>query len=104
LFQRVGTKFGTIDKRAEIVLHSHAATIFQDSITKYIYDLPNLDELGIYLMGGLILNDKLSPGQYAVKFNGYVLGTGVVIQGGLKSRFPRSKRTQKIRIKGLTIQ
>jgi 16S rRNA (cytosine1407-C5)-methyltransferase len=104
LFQRIGTKFGMIDKRGDIVLHSHAATIFQDHITKNIYDLPNLDELRTYLMGGLILNDGLSPGQYAVKFNGYVLGTGVVIKGGLKSRFPRSKRTQKIRIKGLTIQ
>ncbi|NNJ53899.1 MAG: NOL1/NOP2/sun family putative RNA methylase [Ignavibacteriaceae bacterium] len=104
LFQRVGTKFGLIDKRGEIVLHSHAATIFQDSIKKYIYDLPTLDELRTYLMGGLIINNELPPGQYAVKFNGYVLGTGVVIQGGLKSRFPRSKRTQKIRIKGLTIK
>jgi 16S rRNA (cytosine1407-C5)-methyltransferase len=104
LFQRVGTKFGMFDKRGEIVLHSHAATIFQNSITKNIYELSNLNELRTYLMGGLILNDDLSPGQYAVKFNGYVLGTGVVIKGGLKSRFPRSKRTQKIRIKGLTIQ
>ena len=104
LFQRVGTKFGILDKRGEIVLHSHAAAVFQDSISKNIYELPNLDELRTYLMGGLIVNNKLPPGQYAVKFNGYVLGTGVVIRGGLKSRFPRSKRTQKIRIKGLTIQ
>jgi NOL1/NOP2/fmu family ribosome biogenesis protein len=104
LFQRVGTKFGTIDKRGEIVLHSHAATIFQDSITKHVYNLPDLNELRTYLMGGLILNEELPPGQYAVKFNGYVLGTGVVIKGGLKSRFPRSKRTQKITIKGMTIE
>jgi len=104
LFQRVGTKFGMIDKRGEIVLHSHAATIFQDLITKHIYELPDLNELRTYLMGGLIVNSELPPGQYGVKFNGYVLGTGVVIKGGLKSRFPRSKRTQKIRIKGLTIQ
>ena len=34
LFQRVGTKFGMIDKRGEIVLHSHAATIFQHLITQ----------------------------------------------------------------------
>ena len=104
LFQRVGTKFGIIDKRDEIVLHSHAATIFQDSITKNIFELQNLNDVRVYLSGGLIANDDLPPGQYAVKFNGYILGTGVVIKGGLKSRFPRSKRTQKIRIKGLTIQ
>ncbi len=104
LFQRIGTKFGMIDKRDEIVLHSHAATVFQDSITKNIFELQNLNDVRVYLTGGLIANDNLPPGQYAVKFNGYVLGTGVVIKGGLKSRFPRSKRTQKIRIKGLTIQ
>jgi 16S rRNA (cytosine1407-C5)-methyltransferase len=104
LFQRVGTKFGMIDKREEIVLHSHAATIFQDSITKNIFELQSLNDVRVYLMGGLVANDNLPPGQYAVKFNGYILGTGVVIKGGLKSRFPRSKRTQKIRIKGLTIQ
>lgn len=104
LFHRVGTKFGSLDKNGKIVLHSHAAQILQNKITKNIYELSDLEELKTYLMGGLIKNDDLPPGQYAVKFNGYVLGTGVVIQGGLKSRFPRSHRTQKIRIKGQTIQ
>jgi 16S rRNA (cytosine1407-C5)-methyltransferase len=104
LFHRVGTKFGSFDKNQKIVLHSHAAQILQDHITKNVYELGDLEELKTYLMGGLIKNDELASGQYAVKFNGYVLGTGVVIQGGLKSRFPRSHRTQKIRIKGHTIQ
>jgi 16S rRNA (cytosine1407-C5)-methyltransferase len=104
LFQKVGTKFGLFDKNGKIVLHSHAANILQDAITKNIYELQSLNELRTYLMGGLIVNENLPPGQYAVKFNGYVLGTGVVIKGGLKSRFPRSNRTQRIRIKGLVIQ
>jgi 16S rRNA (cytosine1407-C5)-methyltransferase len=99
LFQRVGTKFGTIDNKGKIVFHSHAATIFQGHITKNIYDVKNTDELRTYLTGGLIINDEIPAGQYAVRFKDYILGTGVVIQGGLKSRFPRSKRTQKIIIK-----
>jgi hypothetical protein len=32
------------------------------------------------------------------------LGTGVVIKNGLKSRYPRSSRTQTIRIKGQKVQ
>ena len=104
LFHRVGSKFGTIDKKGNIVLHSLAAQIIQEHITSNIYEIQDLNELRLYLMGALIINDNLSPGQYAVKFNGYILGTGVVIKGGLKSRFPRSSRMQPIRIKGLKIQ
>lgn len=104
LFHRVGTKFGMIDKNGNIVLHSFAAQILQDFITKNIYDLKTLDELRLYLMGALISTDQLSPGQYVIRFNNYVLGTGVVIKGGLKSRYPRSSRTQTIRIKGQKVQ
>ncbi len=104
LFHRVGTKFGMIDKNGNIVLHSFAAQILQDFITKNIYDIQNLDELRLYLMGALISNVQLPHGQYVVRFNGYVLGTGVVIKNGLKSRYPRSSRTQTIRIKGQKVQ
>ena len=104
LFHRVGTKFGMIDKHGKIVLHSFAAQILQEHISKNIYDIQNLDELKLYLMGALINNVQLSSGQYVVRFNGFVLGTGVVIKGGLKSRYPRSSRTQTIRIKGQKVQ
>ncbi|MDH3269174.1 MAG: RsmB/NOP family class I SAM-dependent RNA methyltransferase [Ignavibacteria bacterium] len=104
LFHRVGTKFGMIDKNGNIVLHSFAAQILQDFISKNIYDLKSLDELRLYLMGALIPTDQLSPGQYVIRFNNYVLGTGVVIKGGLKSRYPRSSRTQTIRIKRQKVQ
>ena len=104
LFHRVGTKFGSTDKNGNIVLHSFAAQILQEHITKNIYDIQDLDELRLYLMGALINNVQLTHGQYAVRFNGYVLGTGVVIKAGLKSRYPRSSRTQTIRIKGQKVQ
>jgi NOL1/NOP2/sun family putative RNA methylase len=96
LFHRIGTKFGTIDTNRKIVFHSHAAQILQKHITKNIYEISDIEEARTYLNGGLIVNDSLKPGQYAVKYDGIILGTGVVIQGGLKSRFPRSKRTQRI--------
>ena len=104
LFHRVGTKFGMIDKNGSIVLHSFAAQILQEKISKNIYRIKNLDELRLYLMGALIPVDNLPSGQYAVSFNDYILGTGVVIKAGLKSRYPRSSRTQTIRIKGQKIQ
>ena len=104
IFHRVGSKFGVIDKNGNIVLHSFAAQILQDRISKNIYDIQNLDELRLYLMGALINNVQLPNGQYAVRFNSYVLGTGVVIKAGLKSRYPRSSRTQTIRIKGQKVQ
>jgi len=104
LYHRLGTKFGSFDRNNKIVLHSHAAQILQKYITKNIYEITALEELIAYLRGGLILNDSLPPGQYVLRFNDIFLGTGVVIHGGIKSRFPRSNRTQKIRVKGLTIQ
>lgn len=104
LFHRVGTKFGMIDKNHSIVLHSFAAQILQKKISKNIYIIKNLDELKLYLMGALIPVTNLPSGQYAVSFNDYILGTGVVIKAGLKSRYPRSSRTQTIRIKGQKIQ
>ncbi len=104
LFHRVGSKFGIIDKNGNIVLHSFAAQILQNHISKNIYDIQSLDELRLYLMGALINNVQLPHGQYVVRFNGFVLGTGVIIKAGLKSRYPRSSRTQTIRIKGQKVQ
>ena len=93
-----------IDKNGNIVLHSFAAQILQDFIKKNIYDLKTIDELRLYLMGALIPTGQLSAGQYVIRFNKYVLGTAVFIEGGLKSRYPRSSRTQTIRIKGQKVQ
>jgi len=104
VFHRVGCKFGMIDKNGHIVLHSFAAQILQNFITKNIYDIKNLDELRLYLMGAVFSKADFALGQYAVRFNGFVLGTAVLIKDGLKSRYPRSSRTQTIRIKGQKIQ
>jgi 16S rRNA (cytosine1407-C5)-methyltransferase len=104
LFHRVGCKFGSFDKNGNIALHSLAAQILQNHITKNIYEIQELNELKLYLMGALIRKKELNPGQYVVRFNRNVLGTAIATKGGLKSRFPRTSRTQTIRIKGQKIQ
>ncbi|MHB1686924.1 MAG: NOL1/NOP2/sun family putative RNA methylase [Ignavibacteriaceae bacterium] len=96
LFERVGTKFGVIDKDGEITLHTQAAQILQNYISKKIYLIESHDELKKYLEGGIIRKDISFKGQCVVKYRGYILGTAVVANGGIKSRFPRAKRTQEI--------
>jgi len=98
LFHRIGTKFGTVDNRDNIVLHTNAAQLLDNHITRNIYSVKDREELRIYLAGGLFNNDEIERGQYVVKYNDYVIGTAIVTSGGIKSRFPRSKRTQTIRL------
>ncbi len=96
MFERIGIKFGTVDRNNEIVLHTNAAQVLGDSITKSIYQLENQDELKYYLEGGTIKKDTGNYGQYAVKYKDLLLGTAIVSKAGIKSRFPRSRRTQQI--------
>jgi NOL1/NOP2/sun family putative RNA methylase len=95
IFHRIGTHFGLLDKKNEITFHSQAAQILGKYITESIYIIKERDELKKYLEGGTI-KTELSAGQYAVKFKNYILGTAVATKEGLKSRFPRAKRTQDI--------
>lgn len=95
-FERIGIKLGTLDRNSEIVLHTNAAQVFGNTITKSIYQLENQDELKIYLEGGTIKIDTGSYGQYVIKYNDLLLGTAVISKAGIKSRFPRSRRTQQI--------
>ena len=64
-------------------------------ITKFIYNLKNDEELKNYLTGWKIKDIDIPTGQYVVKYNNWMLGTAVMTKDGLKSRFPRTKRTQK---------
>ncbi len=96
LFERIGIKLGTVDRNNEIVLHTNASQVLGDSITKSIYQLENQDELKVYLEGGTIKKDTGSYGQYVIKYNDLLLGTAIISKAGIKSRFPRSRRTQEI--------
>ncbi len=99
LFERIGTKFGTIDRNGKIILHTQAAQVLQKEISQRIIELNNIDDLRKYLEGGTIKSKDNFTGQCVVKSNGMTLGTAVVTSGGIKSRFPRAKRTQEILVK-----
>ncbi len=95
LFNRIGLKLGTLDKKDRITFNSQAAQVLEKHIMKYIYHLKNEDELKNYLTGWKIKDIDIPIGQYVVKYNHWILGTAVMTVEGLKSRFPRTKRTQK---------
>jgi len=46
--------------------------------------------------GGTFKKDLDQLGQYAIKFEDQILGTAIALKDGIKSRFPRAKRTQEI--------
>jgi 16S rRNA (cytosine1407-C5)-methyltransferase len=95
-FERIGLKFGTIDKNGEIVINTQAVQLLGNEIKQNVINLNSQQNLKIYLEGGVIKTDVYKEGQCVIKFDNYVLGTAVVTESGIKSRFPRSKRTQEI--------
>ena len=96
LFERIGTKFGTIDKNGDIILHTQAAQVLQKEIREKIFEIDNPSDLRKYLDGGIFKTKSNLTGQCVIKYEGAVLGTAVVTGSGIKSRFPRAKRTQNI--------
>lgn len=96
IYQRIGTRFGTIDKRNSFILHTQAAQSFDKHIKSNFYDISTREELKKYLEGGTIKTSPPFSGQGIVTFRGVMLGTASFTSEGIKSRFPRSKRTQEI--------
>ena len=96
LFNRIGTRLGTIDKRGILQLNPLAAQVFGTAITKNIIELENISELNIYFSGGIIKKHFETGGQKVIKYKNYFLGTAVASKEGLKSQFPRAFRTQEI--------
>lgn len=98
IFERIGTRFGIIDKSGKVILHTQASQVLQNFIIRKIYEIEEPDELRTYLDGGTIKNKIAETGQCVVKYKDKILGTAIVTSQGIKSRFPRSKRTQEILI------
>ncbi len=98
IFHRFGIRFGKIDKHGNTALHSQAAEILGKFITKNIYNLESKEELRTYINGGTIKNYSLKGRQSTVKYGDTILGTAAITKTGIKSRFPRAKRTQNILI------
>ena len=96
IFERIGTKFGSVDKNGELILHTQAAQILQKHIGKNIFEITDNDDLKKYIEGGIIKKHFGDGAQCLVKYNDFILGSGVNTDSGFKSRFPRAKRTQAI--------
>jgi len=98
VFNRIGIKFGRLDKRGFAHLTTQSAQLLASSITKNIVELKNKDDLEKYFTGATIKGFTSTLGQKIVKFKDQTLGTAVQFSEGLKSQFPRSLRTGSILI------
>ncbi|AFN74626.1 RNA methylase [Melioribacter roseus P3M-2] len=96
LFNRIGSKFGAVDKKNRVQLHMLAAQILGKYVAKNRAELKNKSELEIYFRGGVIRRPFDSKGQKIVFYDDKILGTAVASDEGLKSQFPRAFRTQEI--------
>lgn len=95
-FARIGSKFGSIDKRENLQMHTLAAQILGSYASKNLIKLEIKKELETYLNGGTIKKNFEAAGQQLIRYEDYILGTGTVSKEGLKSQFPRAFRTQEI--------
>ncbi len=96
IFERIGTRFGIIDRNKQITLHTQAAQVLSNHITRHIIEIFHIEDIKTYFEGSVIKSVKSEHGQCVVKYKDSIIGTGVVTSNGLKSRFPRAKRTQEI--------
>jgi len=96
LFNRAGIKLGRFDKNERIILHTLAAQIFQNHITKNVVELTDTAQLNIYMSGGTIKLDVEPKGRKVVKYRNDIIGSAIATKEGLKSQFPRALRTGEI--------
>lgn len=96
LFNRIGSKFAAVDRNERPHFKSISARVFSDYVTDNYVEIDNVNDLISYLSGGTIRKDLKMEGQKIVKYKDYYLGTGISTERGLKSQFPRSKRTQEM--------
>jgi 16S rRNA (cytosine1407-C5)-methyltransferase len=95
-FERIGTKFGSFDKKEDIILHTQAAQILEKHINKNVFEIDEQSDLKKYFEGGVIKKNFGEASQCLIKYKDFILGSGVNTTSGIKSRFPRAKRTQEI--------
>lgn len=99
MFVRIGSKLGSIDKRQNVQLHTLAAQTLGNYAKQNCVFIESISELTTYFEGRIIKRNFGKAGQRIVKYENYVLGTGVASSEGLKSQFPRAFRTQEIILK-----
>ncbi len=99
LFERIGLKLGSIDKRNKAHIHSISARILDEHITENIINLEEKEDLKTYFSGGTIKKNFKPYGHKVIKYEDYVIGTALSLPEGLKSQFPRSLRTHQVAFK-----
>lgn len=98
-FNRIGIKIGTFDRYDTFIVHTNLIQYFGKWITKNLVQIESREDIKRYLEGGMIKGFEVSgSAQAAVAYQGMLLGSGVINKGQLKSRFPRSFRTQAIEL------
>jgi len=98
LFNRIGIPFAKYDKSMRAILHSNAAMILSNKIKKNFFELGNEKDLQTYLNGGIIRTEENYKGAFAVKWKDYIVGVGLGIGDGIKSQFPKIKRSSEITV------
>ncbi len=95
---KLGLKIGALDNYGNFIFHTNGAKIFEKHITKNIYECLSADDIKTYLDGGIIRTGTSghNKGQAVFCYRNRKLGTGVFVESGFKSRFPRAFRTQSI--------
>ncbi len=96
LFVRIGTKFGTVDKRDACHINTLALRSLGKHITQNKVEIDDPEELTAYMNGGTIKRITELRGQKVIKFGEYVIGTATTSGEGLKSQYPRAMRTHEI--------
>lgn len=96
VFNRIGTKFATVDKRGLAHLHSFGAQLMKEYITLKKYEITDPLQLKSYFSGGIVRTGEETKGQFVITYGQQVLGMASSVSGGLKSQYPKSKRIHEI--------
>ncbi len=96
-FMRIGRKFALTGKKDNVLLQSYAVGVLAKFITQNIIELTEKEDMEKYFSGGVIKKffDE-QAGQKIIKINGYLIGTAIYNDNGLKSQYPRALRTHQV--------
>ncbi len=101
LIQRVGIKLAKQVKKSQWKISTNALQLLSPFITKNIIELEEENDAKTFLNGGTLKNfpSEFKPGAYiAVKFDGLILGCGLITKEGLKSQIPKGRRTSEVEV------
>ena len=101
LVQRVGLKLAKAVKNKQWKISTSALQLLAPFITKNIIEFETEEQARTFLNGGTIKNfpSNFNPGSYiAVKFDGIILGCGLITKEGLKSQIPKGRRSSEVEV------